>query len=99
MAQAPSLASQDDEEMKDEAQPATGHSKGKKEKIKGIPRKALKNLINNELEKQAQEVFKQLLKSDDLPQAEQAAGNPDAIHEGIECDGCNVNPIRGLRFK
>jgi len=46
----PSVAIQDDEEMKDEAQQATGHSKGKKEKIKGIPRKALKNLIMKELE-------------------------------------------------
>lgn len=92
-----STVSDNDEEMKQE--PATGQKKCKKDKVKGIPRKALKNLINNELEKQAQEVFKQLLKSDDLPQAEQAAGNPDAIHEGIECDGCSVNPIRGLRFK
>lgn len=38
-----------DEEMKDEGQQAatSGHKKCKKEK--GIPRKALKNLINNEL--------------------------------------------------
>lgn len=52
-----------DEEMKDEGQQtaSTGQKKGKKEKVKGIPRKALKNLINNELEKQSQEVFKKLL--------------------------------------
>ena len=23
----------------------------------------------------------------------------DDVHEGIECDGCEMNPIRGLRFK
>ena len=39
-----------DEEMKEE--PATGHKK-KEKKEKGLPRKALKNLINNELNKQA----------------------------------------------
>ena len=57
-----------DEEMRDEGQQATGHKKGRGgDKVKGIPRKALKNLINNELEKQSQEVFKKLLRSDDLP--------------------------------
>lgn len=54
----------EDEEMKEE-QPDKSHKKGGKGK--GMPRKALKNLINNELEKQAKEVFHQLLKSDDLP--------------------------------
>ena len=39
-----------DEEMKEES--ATGHKK-KEKKEKGLPRKALKNLINNELNKQA----------------------------------------------
>ena len=23
----------------------------------------------------------------------------DHVHEGVECDGCEMNPIRGLRFK
>ena len=23
----------------------------------------------------------------------------DDVHEGIKCDGCEMNPIRGLRFK
>lgn len=93
------IHSAEDEEMKqEEAEPATGRKKCKKDKVKGIPRKALKNLINNELEKQAKDVFKQLLKSDDLPPVEQG-DNPDAVHEGISCDGCGENPIRGLRFK
>lgn len=85
----PVASSDGDEEMKQEEQEsATGKRKCKKEKVKGIPRKALKNLINNELEKQAQDVFKQLLKSDDLPKAEEADENPDVIHEGVDCDGC-----------
>lgn len=44
-----------DEEMKDEGMQGSskGHKKGKRDKAKGIPRKALKNLINNELEKQS----------------------------------------------
>ena len=44
-----------DEEMKDEGMQGSskGHKKGKRDKVKGIPRKALKNLINNELEKQS----------------------------------------------
>lgn len=42
----------DDEEMKEDCESASkGQKKGKKDKVKGIPRKALKNLINNELEK------------------------------------------------
>ena len=45
----------DNEEMKDEGMQGSskGHKKGKRDKVKGIPRKALKNLINNELEKQS----------------------------------------------
>ena len=42
--------------------------KGKKNKTKNakMPRKALKNLINNELEKQAKDVFTSLMKSKTL---------------------------------
>lgn len=87
------------QEQHQQPESATGQKKCKKEKVKGIPRKALKNLINNELEKQARDVFKQLLKSDDLPTVEQAAENLDAVHEGVTCDGCEEGPIRGLRFK
>jgi len=87
-----------DEEMKEEPQPAKGRSKGKKEKH-GIPRKALKNLINREFEHQAKEVFDKLLKSDELPAADQTAEEATAVHEGVRCDGCNVEPICGLRYK
>ena len=76
-----------------------GHKKQKKDK-KGPNRKALKNLINNELEKQAQSVFKELLKSDDLPMADDAAmEDKNVVHEGVACDGCGVSPIRGFRYR
>ena len=52
------------EESEEEA-PAKGIKKGGKGK-NGIPRKALKNLINNELQKSSVEVFNDLLKSKDL---------------------------------
>ena len=89
-----------DEEMKDEGQQATGHKKGRGgDKVKGIPRKALKNLINNELEKQSQEVFKKLLRSDDLPPVEQSSEQAEVTHTNVSCDGCGVVPIKGLRYK
>lgn len=88
----------DNEEMKDE-QPATGRKKNQNKKVKGIPRKALKNLINKELEKQAKDVFHQLLNSDDLPPVEQASENAETVHHGVTCDGCGVKPISGLRYK
>lgn len=28
-----------------------------------------------------------------------ASAKPEAVHEGVVCDGCNRNPIRGDRFK
>ena len=87
-----------DEEMKEESQ-QIGHKKGRKDHVKGIPRKALKNLINNELEKQSHEVFKKLLQSDDLPPVEQTAEQAAVVHTNVSCDGCGINPIRGLRYK
>ena len=54
-----------DMESDDEETPLKGVQKqgGKKGGKNGIPRKALKNLINNELQKQSLEVFNDLLKS------------------------------------
>lgn len=72
----------------------------KQKKDKGPNRKALKNLINNELEKQSQAVFKQLLNSEDLPMTEdQTSEDKSVVHEGVACDGCGVSPIRGIRYK
>lgn len=82
-----------------DSQPAVGKKKNKKDKVKGIPRKALKNLIDAELNKQAVDVFQKLLKSDDLPPVDQTAKQMEVVHEGVECDGCHVKPIRGIRYK
>ena len=88
---------QDDEEMKDSA-PCRGKRGGKGGK--GMPRKALKNLINNELDKQAKDVFMKLLRSpDDLPAAEMNDEEAEAVHENVACDGCEVAPIKGIRYK
>lgn len=92
----------DDEEMKDDGCQASFNSQkkgSKKDKVKGIPRKALKNLINNELEKQSQDVFKKLLQSEDLPPVEQTADEAEVVHTNVSCDGCGVAPIKGLRYK
>lgn len=87
-----------DEEMKEPvAAGAKGHKKPKKEK--GIPRKAIKNLINNELQKQAQDVFQKLMRSEDLGDVDMTNEEAEAVHEGVSCDGCGINPIRGLRYK
>lgn len=75
--------------------------------MKTVPRKALKNMINNELQKQSREVFSQLLKDKNLGGA--IPEDPDAdlyddpqddvVHLNVECDGCGMNPIKGIRYK
>mmetsp|Transcript_86273 Transcript_86273/g.118954 ORF Transcript_86273/g.118954 Transcript_86273/m.118954 type:complete len:258 (+) Transcript_86273:59-832(+) len=91
------VCNNEDAEMKDEQLPG---KKGKKhDKVKGIPRKALKNLINKEFEKQAKDAFEKLLKSEELPAPEMTSEEAEAVHEGVSCDGCGVNPIVGIRYK
>ena len=66
-----------------------------------MPRKALKNLINNELAKQSREVFNELLMSKDLcgaiPKDEDAElyedPQDDVIHANVSCDGCGVEVV------
>ena len=92
-----------DVDMQDESQQAKGHMKAKKEKKDkskgGIPRKALKNLIMAELERQAKDTFQKLLTSDDLPDADMTPDEAQAVHNGVSCDGCGVSPIVGIRYK
>jgi len=85
--------------MKEEIQPVQSQKKNKKGNGKGIPRKALKNLINTELEKQSKEAFYSLLKSEDLPPADQTEEESQVIHENVACDGCGMAPIVGIRYK
>jgi len=92
----------ENEEMREEA-PSVGQKKGGNKgganKVKGIPRKALKNLISKEFERTAKDNFEKLLKSEDLPAPEMTAEEAQAVHEGVECDSCSVNPIVGPRYK
>jgi len=74
-----------------------------------MPRKALKNLINNELKNQSRDVFLTLLKSKDLGGAmpdpddelyeKESSPQDEVLHHNIICDGCGVTPIKGIRYK
>lgn len=67
---------------------------------KGIPRKALKNLIEAELDKQAKQIFKELLASKNLTlkEEEEAIVEEGPVHN-VQCNGCGKQPIRGIRYK
>lgn len=66
---------------------------------KGIPRKALKNLIETELDKQAKQIFNELLASKNLnlKEEEEAIVEEGPMHNA-ECDGCDKR-IYGVRYK
>lgn len=94
--------------MANEAEEDIVGKKGKKNKDKGyskngIPRKALRCMIQDQLEKQAHTVFEEFLKdknfdkSEDEEESKEPVGEPE--HVNIECDGCGENPIKGARFK
>lgn len=96
----------EDEEMKGDDDEAPVKGKKNKSKNAKMPRKALKNLINAELEKQSREVFNSLLKSNDLggaipqqPKTDADVAQDMTEHTNVACDGCGVSPIRGIRFK
>jgi len=92
-------AKNEDEEM---VVPA---KRNQKKADKGIPRKALKNLIQRELESAAKETFMDLMKSQNVAEADSAMINTNVPekneieHTGIACDGCEVEPILGVRYK
>lgn len=90
--------------------------KGKKDKgEKGIPRKALKNLIAHELESSAKASFEALMKQKDLNMGEEAGEEgmmidtneakmtdvraDETVEHLAACDGCDVHPIKGIRYK
>lgn len=64
----------------------------------GMPRKALKSLIQQEMERQSREIFQKIISDYKFaqPQTEQEAAE---VHEGVTCDGCGMSPIIGTRYK
>jgi len=68
---------------------------------KGLNRKALKNLIQQELQSQSKDIFREILKSPieglDLPK--ESVSGQATVHEGVRCDGCDTAPITGVRYK
>ena len=96
------------EEVKDEDEEMVVPAKRNQKKAdKGIPRKALKNLIQRELESAAKETFTNLMKSQAGAgeEADAAMINTNVVekneieHTGVACDGCGVDPILGVRYK
>lgn len=62
-----------------------------------MPRKAIKNLIQQELEKVVPGIFDKLMQESNL-EAEESK-EPLVEHTRVQCDGCGVNPILGFRYK
>lgn len=74
----------------------------------GLPRKQFKRLIKKEMNKQCKGIFENLMGCKDIgapsgsesDQINSAANEPaKAVHERVECDGCGVAPITGVRYK
>lgn len=84
-----------------EEEEKVGVKKGKKPGCgKGMNRKALKNLIQQELEKQSKSIFQEILKQpiDGIEETKDPQ-DENATHQGVKCDGCETVPITGIRYK
>lgn len=70
---------------------------------KGMNRKALKNLIQAELQSQSKEIFREILKApiDGVEESKDSATTSKklTVHNSVECDGCGMAPISGIRYK
>lgn len=79
--------------------------KEKKDKeVGGLPRKQFKRLIKKEMSKQCKGLFEMMMNCKDVGQKdttddEQINSAGPVIHEKVECDGCGVAPIQGVRYK
>lgn len=77
--------------------------KKKDKDLGGLPRKCFKRLIKKELDKQCSQIFNDLMNCKEIGQTQQDGGqiNSDApvVHERVQCDGCGMNPIVGIRYK
>ena len=75
-------------------------------KFGSIPDKVLKNLIEKEMRKSSFEIFNQLLRTQNIGELCEKVEEKELYdqegtieHTGVSCDGCGVNPIRGVRYK
>ena len=61
------------------------------------PRKAIKKLIQQEVDAISGELFGSLMKNKEL----MGEGSCDGVvtHVGVQCDGCGICPIMGVRYK
>jgi len=79
--------------------------KEKKDKeVGGLPRKQFKRLIKKEMSKQCKGIFEMMMNCKDVGQKdttddEQINSAGPVIHDKVECDGCGVAPIQGVRYK
>jgi hypothetical protein len=100
------------EEVKVEVQAQPDQKKGKnankaqKPKEKGLPRKALKTLMQQEFEKQSRIIFDKLLKDKGIgfqvsegEESKEPVAEQVITHVGVSCDGCGESPIIGVRYK
>lgn len=73
--------------------------KGKKNKdFKGLPRKCFKRLIKKELDKQCHQIFNEMINCRELGGNEEQQAN-QVVHQNVACDGCDMSPIIGIRYK
>lgn len=94
-------------EVPNEEEPAK--KKGKKSKKCGgaqnMPRKAIKSLIQQELEKAVPGIFDKLMQETradgliNIVDVEEESKEPLVEHTNVTCDGCGINPILGIRYK
>ncbi len=78
--------------------------KEKKVKEEGLlpPRKALKRLIERELERQTPDIFMTIMKSKELGspvKKEDLAEAGITTHTGVCCDSCGMKDMIGIRYK
>ena len=97
-----------DDSSDEEGKTATGKGKrrrkrgGKKSKDQEKPhkpmpvRRAIKKLIQRELDRQAPIVFEEFMKSDEIGKIVKGGITE---HEGVKCDGCGLSPVIGFRYK
>lgn len=94
------------EEVIDTASKPIEQAFGKKPKKnggnKGMNRKALKNLIQAELQNQSKDIFREILKApiEGVEESKEPASlaTKPVVHQ-VTCDGCDTSPITGIRYK